>query len=379
MNRKAYIDGGAAYCAAGHHVDTIWQHLVAGTRMLSDLPCPAFDGWPWPRVFTVEEPSVKTLNIDRKVLRTMEKQSLLALYGATLALRDSSVLKNHDKSRIGLYMGLPSVEDPAPTWSSLEALHESAGRCSIAEVCLRETPPFFALAQLNSSACAHIAGTFGMMGAMGNYAPFADAGLHAVIEAAQSIVEGENDAALVGAVSQKINPLLLLQYEHLGWTQDVTRIPGEGSAFLVLSTNASEKRISISGYTRGFVGNASLAPTIYAEVLKRVVATAGIAVADIDWILSSANEEPEIAALQTLYGAAQVPLGGCCDVCGTLGPAEPVLNLLLAVHGMNQGKRLCRDATGRHIEESLPVRHVLLTARSPQGQYVAVIISAEFA
>ena len=118
----------------------------------------------------------------------------------------------------------------------------------------------------------------------------------------------------------------------------------------------------------------------FAEVgLVDAQAVIGIAVADIDWILSSANEEPEIAALQTLYGAAQVPLGGCCDVCGTLGPAEPVLNLLLAVHGMNQGKRLCRDATGRHIEESLPVRHVLLTARSPQGQYVAVIISAEFA
>ncbi|HVK94752.1 MAG TPA: beta-ketoacyl synthase N-terminal-like domain-containing protein [Noviherbaspirillum sp.] len=380
MKRKAYLDGGATYCSAGIHIETIWQHLVSGQRALSELPCPAFDSWPWPQVFTVEEPSFKTLNVDRKLLRTMEKQSAVALYGATLALRDSAVLGDYDKSRVGLYMGLPTVEDPAPTWSSLQMLHENGGRVGIAEACLRETPPFFALTQLNSSACAHIAGTFGMTGAMGAYSPFSDAGLHAVIEAALSLHESENDAALVGGVSQKINPLLLLQYEHLGWTKDPTRIPGEGAAFVVLNTEAKgTHRIWVSGYARGFISD-DFMPDAYAHILRQALSMASIDAADLDWMLADAESAGELAALRALYGAADIPLGGCRQACGVLGPAEPIVNLLLAEHGMHHGKRLCiRGADGLLTEELQPIRHALICTRGPEGQYVVVILSAELA
>lgn len=373
MKRTVYLIDGGTCCAAGEHIEAVWQHLATGKRNLTELPCPAFEGWASPQVFSVDEPNAASLNVDRKLLRTMEKQAKLALHGAGLALGSSKVMQQHDKSRVGLYLGTPTVDEPVPTWSSLEALHESGANASLADIFLRETPPFTGLSQLNSSACAHIAGTFGMTGAMGAYSPFADAGLQAVIEGALSIADGENDAALAGGVGPKINPLLLLQYEHLGWTADNQRIPGEGAAFIVLNRDDDRPlRIRLSGYARGFCPDAE----DHRAVLQRALAMAGIPPADLDWILSS--DDGDHAALQALYGDAALPMGGCLDACGSVGPALPVLDLLLAMHGMRERKRLLRSQPGMaHLEQQAPINHALIAAVSPEGQYAAVILSAE--
>lgn len=379
MNRTVYLDDGGVYCAAGSHIDMVWQHLAAGKRNLSILPCPPIEGWPWPSVFTVDEPSSSMLDVDRKLLRTMEKQAKLALYGALLTLRGSSLLRDVSKDRIGLYLGLPTVEDSVLPWPLLETLYESGDQRLSTDVLMREMPSFIGLSQLNSSACAHIAGTFGITGAMGIYSTFADAGLQAVIEAALSIGECESDAALVGGVSQKINPLLLLQYAHWGWLHEPGNIPGEGAAFAVLNADSkASRRIRVSGHARGFVGGAAQA--MHADVLQRALHVAGIAAADLDWILPGKHAAAEHAALQTICGHAALPLGGCEAACGELGPAGPILNLLLAGHGMRVGKRLlCASSDAAHLEEQMPLQHALVTAMGPEGQYVAVILSLELA
>ena len=376
---KVYFESGAAYCAAGDNIEAIWQRMAAGQLNLSDLPCPAFDSWPHPQVFLVEEPSAAWLKIDRKLLRTMEKQAKLAMYGATLALRDSSALAKEDKSRIGLYLGLPTVDEPVPPWPLMQTMHESGDLHFDSEVMHREIPAFFGLSTLNSNACAHISGTYGMTGSMGVYSPFADAGLQAAIEAALSIINGENEMALVGGVSPKINPLLLLQYEHFGWINDAARIPGEGAAFVILnSTSNAACRVFLGGYARGFVDSAAEAETVQTAVLQAALAMARISANEVDWIFPCALCATECGALQTLTGSADLPLCSSADICGSLGPAGPVLNLLLAVHGMQHQKRLRFNQSGTALtEERGALKHALVTATGPEGQYVAVILSAE--
>src|SRR4051794_33984479 len=99
MKRTVYFIDGGACCAAGEHIEAVWRHLAAGTRNLTALPCPSFDGWPWPQVFGVEEPEAAVLNIDRKLLRTMEKQAKLALHCADMVLRSSLLMQQHEKNR----------------------------------------------------------------------------------------------------------------------------------------------------------------------------------------------------------------------------------------------------------------------------------------
>jgi hypothetical protein len=379
MKTNVYIDGGAAYCAPGADVDAVWRAMASGQRTLSALPCPAFDGWPWPEVFLAEEPSAADLKVDRKLLRTMEKQAKLTLYGAALAMAASPLPASGDTSRIGLYLGLPTVDEAVPPWPLLEAMHDERTTRFDSETLHREVPAFFGLSTLNSNACAHIAGTFGMSGSMGAYSPFADAGLQAVIEAGLSICNGENSQALVGACSPKINPLLLLQYEHFGWIDQSERIPGEGVAFLTLGDQSSNAiAVRLSAYARGFIGAPQQAAQLFASVQSRALAMAGISARELDWVLPGVDCDAELAALAQLADGA-TPVRACsAQACGSMGPAAPVLNLLLAAQAIRSGKRLRYAAPGRpQPEEQARVRHVLVSAHGPEGQYVAIIVSAE--
>ncbi len=381
MKTNVYIDGGAAICAAGGDVASIWSAMAAGQRTLSALPCPAFDTWPWPEVFLVDEPGAAELKVDRKLLRTMEKQAKLLLLGATQAQAACPIAEGADMSRVGLYLGLPTVDEAVPPWPLLEAMHEAGTVRFESEMLHREVPAFFGLSTLNSNACAHISGTFGMAGSMGAYSPGADAGLAAVIEGALSICNGENSEALAGACSAKINPLLMLQYEHMGWLAEPARIPGEGAAFLTLGRNSrAALPVRLAGFARGFIADAAQEQRVVTSVLESALAMAGITTHDLDWVLPGAACDAEMAVIEAL--AQGTPLARACSaqVCGSMGPAAPVLNVLLAAQAIRSGKRLRYSAPGAaQPEEAAAIRHVLVSARGPEGQYLAIVVSKESA
>lgn len=379
MKTNVYIDGGAALCAAGAGIAPLWRAMAAGERKLSPLPCPAFDTWPWPEVFLVDEPGAAELKVDRKLLRTMEKQAKLTLLGASAALAACPPAAGAEPGRIGLYLGLPTVDEAVPPWPLLEAMHEAGSTGFDSDMLQREVPAFFGLSTLNSNACAHIAGTFGMAGSMSACSPFADAGLAALIEGALSICNGENSEALVGGCSAKINPLLMLQYEHLGWLDEAGRMPGEGVAFLTVSAaSRSETAVRLAGYARGFIAAEAQAASVIAPVVETALAMAGISAHDLDWVLPGPCCDAEMALIARL--AAGTPLVRACSaqVCGALGPAAPLLNVLLAAHAIRSGTRLRYSVPGHpQGEEPARVRHVLVTARGPEGQYAAVVVSKE--
>lgn len=375
MSRPVYLDSSGAFCAAGEGVEAVWHAIAQGQRRLSDLPCPPVPGTAWHRAFTVDEPTLADAGIDRKVLRTMEKQARMAVHGAHLALQRSAVFAATDKARVGLYLGLPVIDDPVPPWPVLQAMHEQGVQVIDTELCLRETPRFSALSDLNSSAAAHVAGRFGMTGAMGICSPHEDSGLQAFVEAALSVAEHENDAALAGAVSPKINPLLLLQYEHRGWLADAEHRPGEGAAFALLSSAPAAgagPAIRVSGVARGFAPDPAAAPARRTALAAQALAMAGADAGEPAWTVGA--EHPGLVP--------QLDLLACC---GDMGPALPVLAVLLAAHGLRQGRRLVASRmaggmpSGRVLprEEALHGRHALVQAQGPEGQCVAVVLTRE--
>ncbi|RYD90601.1 MAG: hypothetical protein EOP50_15720, partial [Sphingobacteriales bacterium] len=240
---NVFIEPGATVSAMGVGADALWQALINGVAPADPAPCAVYDGWPWPYVFIAPEPGASELGVDRKILRTMEKQAKLALYGACLAVEASQNMQDKliEPAHRGLYLAIPTIDEAVPPWSLLEALGQEAtngqqfNELNSAEFLLREIPAFFGLSTLNSNACAHISARFGLMGAMGAYSHFSDAAFQALIDAAESVRNGENQLALVGAVSPKVNPQLLVQYDYWGWDQRPTRVPAEASAFVVVS------------------------------------------------------------------------------------------------------------------------------------------------
>ncbi|WP_039912632.1 beta-ketoacyl synthase N-terminal-like domain-containing protein [Cellvibrio mixtus] len=380
---KVFIEPGAVVCAAATRVDLLWQSLVDGTVPKEPLPCPAYDTWPWPEVYATPEPGALELGVDRKVLRTMEKQAKLALYGACLSAdaRASLQDKHISPARRGLYLAIPTVDESVPPWTLLETLHEESAQpaqpaeLNSTEFLLREIPAFFGLSTLNSNTCAHISARFGLMGAMGAYSPFADAAFQALIDAVESIRNGENHLALVGAVSPKINPQLLVQYNYWGWDQKATRIPAEASAFAVVG--AQPRATSVSGFARGFIADPAQAISQRAALLQQALGNAGLTVSDLDWFIAGEDDLVESAALVLAGACASLPFLFSEAFLGYAGAANPLLNLNLALAGVQQQMLLEGDSRQPLQCYSRSLRHVALSAAGPEGQYIVVIISRE--
>jgi hypothetical protein len=403
-NARVFIEPGAVYCSAGNTLDALWQVLINTQQNMTKLPCPAYEGWPWTEVFLVDEPGATELGVDRKILRTMEKQAKLALYGATLAVQQveciaTKLIRSEQK---GLYLALPTVDESVPPWSLLETLHEVSANplqpeeLSSSEFLQREIPAFFGLSTLNSNACAHISASFDLTGAMAAYSPFADAAFQALIDAAGSITQGENTVALVGGVSPKVNPQLLLQYEFWGWDKSPARIPAEASSFVVVRANdfyvnkqlAMNKPASayVSGFARGFIGGSTDKSKIYQQVFMKALAKANIVAADIDWFLPYATHNEDTRVLLGLGAKESLPVLISETSIGFAGAAGPMINLNLALFGLQQQKYLhnvncsinvsAGDIT-RVQEKAGFMRHVALSVAGPEGQYAVVILSLE--
>lgn len=382
---KVFIEPGGLVSAAATGVDSLWSALVSAALPATQLPCPAYDTWPWPEVYCAPEPGAAELGVDRKILRTMEKQAKLVLHAACLTVDASSSLQNKqiNSHRRGLYLALPTVDEAVPPWSLLETLQqESASPAQPEELdsavfLLREIPAFFGLSTLNSNACAHISAQFGLTGAMAAYSPFADASFQALIDAVESIRNGENQLALVGAVSPKINPQLLIQYSYWGWDKLPCRRPAEAAAFAVVGVQP--QLASLSGYARGFVVDPAEVVSQRAALLQQALGNAGISIDELDWFIAGEDDSHERAALQLAGASASLPFLFSEAFLGYAGAAAPLVNINLALSGLHQGSRLSGDS--QRALQLVPgaARHIALSAAGPEGQYVIVIISREAA
>ena len=385
---KVFIEPGALVHAAATGVNALWLALEEGRIPQEPLPCPAYESWPWPEVFAVAEPGAPELGVDRKILRTMEKQTKLALYGACLATDASPRLqdKQHKPTGRGLYLALPTVDEAVPPWSLLETLQQESAQptqppeLASAEFLLREIPAFFGLSTLNSNACAHLSAQFNLRGAIGAYSPFADAAFQALIDAAESLRNGENHLALVGAVSPKINPQLLLQYNHWGWDRLASRVPAEASAFVLVDrqpSSTSATAASLSGYARGFIANPEQAASQRAALLQQAIMRAGLTMEDLDWFLAGDDGQAEQKALQLAGARTDLPVLFSEAWLGYAGPANPLINVNLALEGLQQ-QRLLQGGVQQPLQSgAAKLRHIALSAAGPEGQYVVIVISQE--
>ncbi|QHC26097.1 beta-ketoacyl synthase N-terminal-like domain-containing protein [Streptomyces sp. GS7] len=371
------------YTAAGTDPGALWEALVAG----KDTGRPSeFLAGPWPETdtaFLVDDPDAATLGVHRRVLRTSEKQARMALYGARLALAGPGARGPVGGPGWGLYLGLPTVDEELLRFGALDRLHRAADSPQeVAALFAREVPPFSGLSHLNSTAAAHISAVFGLTGAMAAYSPFSDAGLEALIDGALSVAEGENAAAVVGAVSPKVHPLLFAQYEELDWNGAV---PGEGAAFLLAEragdgTGDGVPAARLAGYGRAFGATEGDRAEAIAEAVHAALETARTDAAGIGWVLpdavwSAAGARAQRAALDRVFGAlAHRPAEFTSErATGVLGPAHPLAHVLLALHGLAGGRRLADGGDGVR-EEALPEPRALVLACGARGQVCAVVL-----
>lgn len=361
------------YSATGLGVETVWEALRVGKK--NTVPNEfMFGSWSGlPEVFAVPDPNASTLGIHRKALRTTVKQTRLAMYGAQLSLKGISDV---GRPEWGAYLGLPMVLSPLLPQCDTPNLGEVAQDPEkIAELYLRDIPPFFALTDSNNTVAGHIAILFGLTGPTSVYSPFSDAGMQALIEGALAVAEGDCEAALVGAVSPSISPWLALQYDDLGWNG---AIPGEAAAFFSVGQSSD---VVLTGYSRGFA-TSQTRPEVLADTLRNALRVAELSVEDVGWILADSPWTDEVAhaqhaAISSVFND-QAPVFSAEQAIGVTGPAQPLVHVLLARHGLLRGLRLLpvNGAADEAVaEESLSNNQaVVVLSCGVQGQVCAVVV-----
>jgi 3-oxoacyl-[acyl-carrier-protein] synthase II len=327
----------------------------------------------------VPEPSRQSLQVDRKAQRTMEKQAHLALYGSHLTLRHGR--PPEATTNCGLYLGLPMVDEELLPWDVIEPLRTRPAPAELAEIVITRMLPFSGLSKLNSSICAHIATSHGLTGSLAAFSPFADAGLQALIEGALSVQEGENQCALIGAISPKVNAELLVQYERIA---GACPMPGEGVAFMQArraKPAASAGAIEFAGYGRSFAITEARRVEAYVAAVTRALQMASVAPCDVDWVLEDAawipaNVRAQERGLEQVFARpyAEIPRFNCAAATGILGPAHPLMHAVLAMHGLMSQRRITRGPSCWQ-EQPHTMRNALVTAGGPQGQFAAVVLS----
>lgn len=353
---------------SGHGSD--WQQIWANFSQLAK-PAPA----PWPATgraaldfaWNAPEPAISQLGVDRKLARTMEKQAKLALAAASSSLAGG---QHQATQQIGLYLGLPTVDEAVPGWAALQDWHANGCDTSLGEVLLRGTPPFSGLTLLNSSAAAHISASNDLSGSMAIHSPHADASLNALIDAVLAVAEGECPHALIGACSPKLDPLLPVQ--QLVDDESLLLPPGEASAALMASPKAQPK-VHLAGYARGLLPATDTHAALQALV-NRALAMAGLgSSAQVGWLL---HNQPWRLAQQQALAALDCPAPrlNIEHRFGRCGPAASLLACNLAIHGLGLRQGWRNDG-----EQPQPLIHnnALIIALAPLGQCVAVVLAGE--
>lgn len=352
----------------GNDYGDLWRSFGSDTRPLAQR---AIDD------LAAHDPKWTELAIDRKTARATDKQSRLLL---AAAIECADAVEEAQRALCGLYLGLPTVDEPVPHMSALQDWHEDCGRTPLSEHLKRHTAPLAWLSMLNSSAAAHVSARLRITGPMAVYSPFGDAGLNALIDAALAVADGECSQALVGAVSPKHDPILTVQYAH--WCTPDQRVPlAEASACLLLSSTGDDEvsvddTICMHGYARGFEPTPWRDHASIARGIESAIAMAGLAANDIGWVLMpsawNAAQQQALSAVTASFvsTAAVLPVE---RVLGRLGPAAPVLAAGLVMQGLKCGYAL--HCEGSELQQrALRTRNCLVVALGPHGQYAVTVI-----
>lgn len=402
MKKKVYLEECGCLNAAGAGGDALVAALWEGKDLRSPLAF-NYDFMPHAFACLVKTPDIVKEGCNRQALKTSEKQAKLALACAAQTLGNCRGEFFDDPEGSGLFVGIPLVETNCDYALSdvLPEMQAHGSSENLAAILMNQTPPLSGLTLLNSTLCSHLAGEFNLMGEMGGYSHFADAGMHALIEAALSLEEGANKRAVVGGVSTETTPFTFLQFAALGFLKNGRfPLPGEGSAFLKISSKSSlslGKRVVLSGFGRSFDSRSPERAS--RECFGLALENACLSPKDIDWVVGA----PSPLALQggcfekeygkgagegvfsEVFGGGALPAFCTLDeTIGFMGPASALTAAVLGIHGLRNGYRLhleCaveKNQAARHRIEKFEIKHVLVQACGPHGQSASVILSLEF-
>ncbi len=340
-------------------ISAMWEMIQANELPLQALPYAHVASWPYTHALLAAEPKVERLGLDRKLLRTTEKSMRLCIAAANAVAQHPWLGDSPSTGRTGVYLGVPSIEDSVPGWDTLQALSlPGEGIERLGFHAQHTAQPMVGLVRLNSTLSAHLSIAHHCSGANAAFSPFADAGVQALIEAALSIAEGENDAALAGGTAMHLNETSALQWRALALSRFGV-LPGEGAGMVKVERHTTAGDVlRLRGYGRCF--QADEPRLALAQAVRLACEMAGEAAS---WIISDLP----------LPDDSPIPHLPLAQRAGWLGGAHGVTALALAAHGLKHRRRLVALSDHWSTADG-PPGCVAIAGCSPHGQAAAILV-----
>lgn len=401
---EVVITGLGAVTPAGLNVEESWDCLLRGQRCTSSLEIEEGRqavSYPVGLVKSFAPPAG---------FYTADRSVQLGLTASAEALNQAGLNQdNEHRRRAGCVFSLS--KPPPERFSHLYTACTRGGR-SLSAGGISQVWP--------NAACIEIANRYQLMGPRLCLPSACATGTHAVIRAAQLILDGQADCVLAGAAEASLTPLYLAAFSRMGVLAncsasperacrpfDLRRsglVPAEGAAAIVLESVTSARNrgakilARISGYWQGMhaLDLLQLEPDgrSLAVGIGQALARSGLTPEQIDYICAHgtgtiANDASETQATKSAFGpaAATVSISSHKGAIGHTLAAAGVVQTVFGVKTLEQGlipptvnleqaDPACDlDYTPGKARQR-PVRHTLCITGGVGGQCGVIVVSA---
>jgi 3-oxoacyl-[acyl-carrier-protein] synthase II len=369
------VTGMGAICAAGSHVEEIWES-AAGGRLRAEWTGQGDARTPVCRI--AELPSLD--GADTVNLRRADRCTKLALIAA-LEAHGSARLEQSDidPDRLGVIIG--TSRGPISTWQETSR-RQSAGERQLPSLLVDGT-----LASLSGT----ISATLGARGTCLTVSATCASAAHAIALGAEQLCSGLLDAVIVGGSDSPLHPALLEQFREtrlVGTHADPRRACrpfdrtrngitlGEGAGILILETleHARRRGVAIQAMLAGWglTADAADRAAISGEgrglqrAIRLALGRAHIEPESIDYINAHGtgtkqNDICESQAIAAIVGAGK-PCSSTKPVTGHCAGATPALEAVLSIRAI-QESFIPPTATCESPDPECPIDPIPATGR----------------
>ncbi len=389
---KVAITGLGGVCSLGNSIGEIARRFMSGEsgkKQITDFDTGEFS----PLAAQAKNPPVIKTDIHPELARSMGKHLSLLLASAGEAFCRAGIGSGmFDPQDIGFFAGMGMVDYHVEDLlgAVLKSMNPDGGLDydRFFAVGYREIYPLWPLGMLNNVAFCQVSIHFGLQGENCVFSPHGDAGIQAVAEAVNVLVDGKAKVALAGGVSEEISPLshararlhgLIGSPEKKELLDPASEIfLGECGAMLVLEplSSALERgahilgRISGFGFAygkdreRGFASRQAICLAIGGALCH-----AGLDPGGIGLVMTAGLSRNELEAVGEIFGGDVEPpiMMTTAKTMGEMFAAGPVLSAAIGL--------TIPDARSSVLSpRSYALRPILVNGISYEGRCASMIV-----
>jgi len=361
-HQRVVITGMGALTPVGHTVAETWAALKAGRSGLARFTL--LDPEPWACQVGGELKNFDPLQfIPRKKARHMAFASQLAVIAAGQAVEDSGLkMEEMDRDRVGVMVGTAGGSSIEETEQLTRQMGDQGGA---------RLSPFQVIRLWPNMAAYYVAEIYQLRGHNSTVCTACAAATQAIGEAAEVIRRGDADVMLAGGAESMVSAAVLAGFLAMralatSFNAEPERamrpfnadregfVSAQGSAMLVLESLAHAQARGARIYAEilglGTSNDAfhMIAPDPEGDgaalAIRRALASAGIAAADVDYINAHGTSTPlgdltETKAIKAVFGerAYQIPISSTKSMIGHLMGATGAVEAVVCVMSIQEG------------------------------------------